>query len=248
MFSISDHLLNDVTGRAMSHHQPPVEPTSYQNDGSHAARLNAVGANMSCHSSPAKFAHKDFSTAKYSNSQNFVLRTEEEDLIQKVSDVMKMEQCDKLMKVSVDGLNTASSTSSNHSQKSSESSNSFYASIPNRLATNQPPVCDPVISLMLSNNQPPLQLHNRVCSNLQVTNNGEQNREKLLILDQLTRKESLMQPTYANFTAKNMVNGTRRDPVRMAGDTQQGYSPGIYAVSYFYVPGKKCIIIVFIRI
>ena len=219
------------------HHHPTVDPTSCQTNGSHVARITSGGTNVSGHSSPAKFAHKDFITAKYSNSQNnFVLRTkEEEDLIQKVSDVMKMEQCDKLMKISVDnGLNTTSSTSSNHSQKSSESSNSFYASIPNRLASNQPPVCDPVISLMLSNNQPPLQLHNRVCSGLQVTNNSEQNRAKLLIIDQLTQKESLFQPTYANFTAKNIFNGTRRDPVRMVGDNQQSYSPGIYAVSYFY--------------
>ena len=160
--------------------------------------------------------------------QTFAIRKEEENLIQKVSDVMKMEQhCDKLTKVSVDnGLNTTSSTSSNHSQKSSESSNSFYASIPNRLTSNPPRECDPVISLMLSNNRPPLQLHSGIYSSLQETHNEKDCRGMIV------RKElQMQQPTYANFLEQNAANGARPFPMRIVGNNHQSYSPGTYAVS-----------------
>ena len=127
----------------------------------------------------------------------------DQDLIQRVSDVMKIEQCDKLVKGSGDnGLNTTSSTSSNHSQKSSESSNSFYASIPNMsTVNNQSKSFDPVISLMLSNNQPPLQLQNGIPFGDRNDKISDQQYRKEL----LARKELQMHPTYANFIAKNQV-------------------------------------------
>ena len=225
------HLINEITGRLPpSQNNPAVrESNRGQNVRSYASKANTVESDASCNSTPAKFAYKDCNTAKLLNTQqHYAIRTEEENLIQKVSDVMKMEQnCDKLMKVSVDnGLNTTSSTSSNHSQKSSESSNSFYASIPNRLTNNQPRDCDPVISLMLSNNQPPLQLHSGIYGGLQETNNDKHYREMLV------RKElQMQQPTYANFLDQNTVNGVRPLPVRLVGNTQQSFSPGTYAVS-----------------
>ena len=190
----------------------------------------------SCVSSPANIAHKEHNAAKYSSSQNFALRTEEEDLIQKVSDVMKMEQCDKVIKTAVDnGHHTSSSTSSNRSQKSSESSNSFYASIRSSGTSTQPAPYNPVISLMLSNNQPPLQLHNRVSSGLQTANLSELNNEKLAMLDKLKRRENGLpqtQPTYANFLNASAANDKRLEPAHTIGDQRRGYLPGIYAVSF----------------
>ena len=186
---------------------------------------------IACSSTPTKYAYKENNSAKFLSSQhNSSLRAEDEDLIQRVSDVMKIEQCDKLVKMSGDnGLNTTSSTSSNHSQKSSESSNSFYASIPNMpTVNNQSKTFDPVISLMLSNNQPPLQLQNGISfgdKNDKI--NDQQYRKELL-----ARKELQMHPTYANFIAKNQVNGTKPfPPVRNLENKLQGYSPGTYAVS-----------------
>ena len=229
------YLLNDSAGRLppSENNKSARESNRGQHARSYASKANTVESDASCNSSPAKFPYKDCNSAKLLNTQqHFAIRTEDENLIQKVSDVMKMEQnCDKLMKVSVDnGLNTTSSTSSNHSQKSSESSNSFYASIPNRLTINQPRECDPVISLMLSNNQPPLQLHSGIYSGIQETNNDKHYREMLV------RKElQMQQPTYANFLDQSTVNGSRQVPVRLVGNTQQNFSPGTYAVSQFKI-------------
>ena len=179
-------------------------------------------------STPTKYAYKENNSAKFlSSQQNSSFRTEDEDLIQRVSDVMKIEQCDKLVKVSGDnGLNTTSSTSSNHSQKSSESSNSFYASIPNMPPVNNQSF-DPVISLMLSNNQPPIQLQNGLSYGDKNEKSNEQQYRELL-----ARKELQMHPTYANFIAQNQMNGTKPvAPVRSVETKLQGYSPGTYAVS-----------------
>ena len=157
------------------------------------------------------------------------MRSHEENLIQKVSDVVKVEHCDKFVTVpSEHGQNTTSSTSSNHSQKSSESSNSFYASIPNRqMSTQQPSRCDPVISLMLSNNQPPLQLQNGISYGDENGKSSDQQYREML-----ARKELQMHPTYANFIAQNQMNGTKPvAPVRSVETKLQGYSPGTYAVS-----------------
>ena len=224
IFYGSDNLFTGITGRTVLQHQQSIIETSRgQNNRSMMSRGTAAESDASQNSSPAKFAYKDYNTAKFSNTQNFALRTEEEDLIQKVSDVMKTDQCDKLVRGSVDnGLNTTSSTSSNHSQKSSESSNSFYASIPNRQQSSE---CDPVISLMLSNNQPPLQLHSGIYSGLQEANSDKQHRHII------ERKDFQMQPTYANFISQNKLNGSRPVPARFHENAHPRYSPGTYAVS-----------------
>ena len=111
-----------------------------------------------------------------SPNQNYPLRTQEdEDLIQKVSDVMKMDEHGSDMaqqqvpKTTLkDTSNPSSCGSTVNSQKSNSaesSSNSFsYVAMPQNTNDQAPPVatCNPVISMMLSNNQPPIQFHHQI--------------------------------------------------------------------------------------
>ena len=225
-----DHLLN---GKMAYQHHPLINQTiGDHNNRIHSTRPIVTECDTSCNSSPSKFAYKDNVSSKFSSKQHFAMRSHEENLIQKVSDVVKVEHCDKFVTVPVEhGQNTTSSISSNHSQKSSESSNSFYTSIPDRQMTmQQPSKCDPVISLMLSNNQPPLQLHSGIYGARQDISNDKQFREML------ARKEFQMQPTYANFAAKHMPNGTDRSGQgRLVENTYPSYSPGIYNVSNYKI-------------
>ena len=129
-----DHLLNGSKGKMAFSHHPSINPTiGDHNNRTHSTRPIVTECDTSCNSSPSKFAYKDNVSSKFSSKQNFAMRSHEENLIQKVSDVVKVEHCDKFVTVpSEHGQNTTSSTSSNHSQKSSEYSNSYYYSIKNR--------------------------------------------------------------------------------------------------------------------